>query len=289
MNDKTWSPKETATENEVESHFVELINNLMQYSSFMINSIPHKFLELELYYTSNNHPDPYTHLNPEQAKSGYFHFHKAGNKPESKYKGGSYKGLDISVGLSNKDNVVAYGGILVRSIQNMKDGTIIVGPCKCVDYILNLCNVSSIEQLMQYTTLPLMIGNNDRNTDTTNLKSNTDLLNILPLRCSRIGLYLTKQNVDLNLQGYYMKKQYRFVSWNYLEVVSKETKSKISIVVGLLYLKLNSSYIMNILKSNPNNIIDKFYEGCKSKNIDLFKGKSLSTIDEIANCLGYLS
>jgi hypothetical protein len=270
-----WVPSINATKLEVEQHFVELINILMNEYILIINNVSHQLLEVELYYTSQQHPDPYTHLNPDQTTSGYFHFHKAGNQPQSKYKGGSYKGLDISVGYNDNINKT-YGGILIRSIQNLESKEIIVGPCKSVDYILQQCKVNSIEELTQLSVFPLSIDRKVNN-----------LLNILPLRCTRIGLYLTK-NVDVQIQGYYMKKKYRFVSWTYLHVIAKETKSKISITIGLLYLNKTLKYIQNILKSNPEKIIEQFNIGCTLTDLKPYTGHSLSSINEIAQCLGCL-
>jgi hypothetical protein len=58
--------------------------------------------------------DEYTHCNDDQLKYGYWYFHKF---PNGSYKGGTFKGLDITLG-NNKDK---YCGILIRSIYDIEN------------------------------------------------------------------------------------------------------------------------------------------------------------------------
>src|SRR5687768_6144859 len=66
----------------------------------------HRILELEFYLHNAEHPDPYVHRNPQQLTVGQWYFHRTGNS----YKGGTYKGLDITFGADS------YGGILIRTL-----------------------------------------------------------------------------------------------------------------------------------------------------------------------------
>jgi hypothetical protein len=55
---------------------------------------PHRFVEIEFYYTDAIHADPFTHKDPLQKTNGQWYFHKIG----AQYKGGTYKGLDVTCG-----------------------------------------------------------------------------------------------------------------------------------------------------------------------------------------------
>eukprot|EP01022_Parablepharisma_sp_SALTPOND_P028905 TRINITY_DN71_c0_g1_i2.p1 TRINITY_DN71_c0_g1~~TRINITY_DN71_c0_g1_i2.p1 ORF type:complete len:1405 (+),score=173.34 TRINITY_DN71_c0_g1_i2:13186-17400(+) len=88
-----------------------------------------RFREIEFYINHPNHPDKYTHSDEDQKRPGCWYFHKYGKS----YKGGTYKGLDISIGGKNH-----YGGILIRSLLNKETGEIIEGSCLCVDHIIKI-------------------------------------------------------------------------------------------------------------------------------------------------------
>lgn len=108
-----------------------------------------RIVEVE-YYAS---PDPYIHGTPEQATMYRWYFHKAGASSGSSFRGGTYKGLDLTFGTVVGDRT-SYGGILLRSIQG-PSGEIIEGPCKVVDFILRNTGISTITQLVStYSSYP---------------------------------------------------------------------------------------------------------------------------------------
>ncbi|KAJ3085695.1 hypothetical protein HK102_013922 [Quaeritorhiza haematococci] len=129
----------------------------------------YRLSEIEFYfYDKCHHPDPFTHKQPQQLTRAQWYFHKQGNS----YRGGTWKGLDITFGRSapssqlqgtqaktqidngkdksSQQNV--YGGILLRGMEYVgtsRDGenilpantkgavpSFICGPCKIVDTIL---------------------------------------------------------------------------------------------------------------------------------------------------------
>lgn len=66
--------------------------------------------EVELYlYDPVHHPDPYAHRNPLQQTRGRWVFHHA----KDRFRGGSFKGLDISFGPER-----SWGGILIRTLSH---------------------------------------------------------------------------------------------------------------------------------------------------------------------------
>lgn len=120
-------------------------------SILLINQQPHYILEIEFYLTSSFHPDPYTHRHPLQATNGQWYFHRTG--PNGNYRGGTYKGLDLTLGYTEDVNAIectptdpVYSSILIRSITDGKQ--VINGPCCCVNYILEMTSCSSISQLV---------------------------------------------------------------------------------------------------------------------------------------------
>lgn len=71
--------------------------------------------ELEFYYYSKNHPDPYTHKHDLQKNFGTFYVHP---------KDGNYGGIDLTLGDVDKD---IYCGVLIRGLKD-KDNNFISGP-----------------------------------------------------------------------------------------------------------------------------------------------------------------
>jgi hypothetical protein len=101
---------------------------------------PHRFTELEMYWSGFAHVDPFTHGDPLQQQRGAWYFHRAGQR----YRGGTYKGLDVAFGCPG-----AYGGILVRGIQQLDGEPLLLdGPCVVVDHLLAATASGSIDELV---------------------------------------------------------------------------------------------------------------------------------------------
>jgi len=138
--DPNWTPASCllinassfTTPKNFEDRFVEISDHLLNTVALVINGKRYRFTELEYYFTSSTHNDPFTHCDDVQYTLANWYFHRSGKS----YKSGSYKGLDISIGNSEKEA----GGILIRSIESL-DGTasVVCGPSKTVDKILELC------------------------------------------------------------------------------------------------------------------------------------------------------
>ena len=135
------------------SDFYEIAHTLLNERVLTINGDEHTLAEIEIYLNSSEDPDPYVHKHPDQLTQGNFYFHKASRKKDSKFKGGTFKGVDLTFG--NKDT---YCGILIRSIIS-SNGTLITGPCKVVDYILQCYEVQSIADLVSESKLLSFLGN----------------------------------------------------------------------------------------------------------------------------------
>ena len=84
--------------------------------------------EIEFYYyDAQKHPDPYTHKRPRQALFGEWYFHRFKNV--SAFLKSNRNGIDITFG-NQESNL--FGGILIRKIENIRTGELIVGINKVV-------------------------------------------------------------------------------------------------------------------------------------------------------------
>lgn len=92
----------------------------------------YRVIECEAYFYSEAHPDPFVHRHPQQLVPSSFYFHRTTRSPTALYRGGTFKGLDLTSG-NGKDE---YFGILIRSIVDQQD-EVSEGSCKCVDKILS--------------------------------------------------------------------------------------------------------------------------------------------------------
>ncbi|KAK2463728.1 hypothetical protein APHAL10511_004221 [Amanita phalloides] len=127
----------------------------------------YEVLELEFYlWMDDSHEDPFTHGSEEQRVSGRWYFHRSPKRSTdshrtatslSGYRGGSRKGLDLTIGrrhastsrLSPSRNI--RGGILLRTLRRTSDVKVICGPSLLVDEILKVSRASSISELVERT------------------------------------------------------------------------------------------------------------------------------------------
>jgi hypothetical protein len=118
--------------------FNEIADLMMNKSILKINGSSYRICEIEFYLNDKQHPDTYTHSNPDQSEYGFWYHHKFGN---GAVKSGTFKGLDLTLGSAKKNK---YCGILIRSIYDVLNDTFIEGPCLCVNKILELYGTQKI-------------------------------------------------------------------------------------------------------------------------------------------------
>ena len=83
-----------------EAWFATLAETLLNRTEFRVAGQPHRLIEVEVYYHSPAHPDPFAHKDKVQLESGRWYFHRT----HGQYRGGNFKGLDLAFG-----DGVAYG------------------------------------------------------------------------------------------------------------------------------------------------------------------------------------
>ncbi len=113
----------TINENDINGSFYEIADNLMNKWAIQIESKQYRIAEIEFYYNSEFHVDPYAHGHTLQNETGRWYFHGSG--------------LDLTIGGNG-----SYGGILIRAIYDLEGKNYIYGPLKCVTELFrNLPNV----------------------------------------------------------------------------------------------------------------------------------------------------
>src|SRR5436190_13886567 len=110
----------------VEKWLAAIADRLLNATRLVVAGEPHRLIEVEAYYHSEDHADPFAHRDPVQLESGRWYFHKT----RGVYRSGSFKGLDLSFGDGK-----AFGGFLFRGLETA-DGTLIDGPSLLVDHLL---------------------------------------------------------------------------------------------------------------------------------------------------------
>ncbi|MEZ4339764.1 MAG: hypothetical protein R3B82_24350 [Sandaracinaceae bacterium] len=93
--------------------------------------------EAEAYFHGPGHEDPFAHRHPVQSTPGRWYFHRAG---AGTYRGGSFKGLDLTFGPEG-----TFGGVLVRTVS--RRGALVSGPSRVVDLLLALAGVDRVAAL----------------------------------------------------------------------------------------------------------------------------------------------
>lgn len=161
-------------------------DQLLNYTVLVVNKVRYRILEVEFYYHSLAHLDPYPHLASQQLTANTWYFHKTGNS----YRNGTFKGMDIAI---------SHGGILIRTLKNMQTKEITSGPSLCVDEILSTVGVDTIANLVARL--------DNRSTSSPLLHLEDTCLKSLPVSTSaRVGLTLTKPEEQMP----YIFKPYRF-------------------------------------------------------------------------------
>ena len=140
----------------------------------------YKINEIEFYYYSEKHRDPYVHRDVNQNKKGCWYFHK---------KEGSFKGVDITFGATSY-----YGGILIRSLESLDNSHCVQRPSKVVDEILVLHGCKKVKEFLNKEP-ELYLNFNSQSSCVKEIYNG-----------KRIGLKLKKEDSD----GYFLNKKYRF-------------------------------------------------------------------------------
>lgn len=196
-----------------------LANYLLFDTHLVVNGNNYRMAEIEMYVCNDHHKDIFTHCHKQQKQMLTWYFHQMSNKDHS-YKGGTFKGLDITCGFNN-----GYAGVLIRSVMNETTNQITEGPCKVVNEFLEKIGCDSIK------TLVIDKLNNDISCIKHNLLKleekhyvSTDDTKVYV--ASRIGLSMKGDNLDEKQK--WVNNHYRYVI--YKTLVKKERKKMIEMI-----------------------------------------------------------
>jgi hypothetical protein len=179
-----------------EQWFSRLAGRLLNQTHLIIAGEPHRLVDIEIYYQSSEHPDPFAHADPIQAETGRWYFHRS----HDVYRGGSFKGVDITFGSD-----LARAGILIRGIVSSQ-GKVVDGPSLVVDYLLSRTRSPTVAHL------DAAIGSRriwDGDSPLSLIGSAAFEMSILS--CARVGLSLRRARLP-GAWTDYLLKPYRFVS-----------------------------------------------------------------------------
>ena len=139
-----YCPKFRSVLDEIAKFLIENVKIVSAATSTAYSNSVNSFAicEVEMYaYAKGVYEDRFTHRDPQQELLGTFYFHKKGGT----YKGGSFKGLDVTFGSPNVSC-----GALIRSIREMKTGgSLVEGPSLVVDALLQFTSSADITTLVK--------------------------------------------------------------------------------------------------------------------------------------------
>lgn len=255
-------PAAQARDRQWEAWFAALAQQLLNAIDLFVAGEPYRFAELEFYYRSADHPDPFTHGDPLQRERGRWYFHRTGGV----YRGGSFKGLDLTCGDGE-----AYGGILIRSIAPA-EGDVIDGPSLCVDHLLARTGQPTVAALAQ------LIGDRQAWDESSPLvlRSAATPRQQNIFSSARVGLSLKKAKTAPTMPAYIVRR-YRFLS-----EPRRIAKGKLHLVLAL-HRAGASMEEMHRLTGCPRSTIQRyladFDEGSKAPACSAYFGIDLTPRD----------
>jgi 3-methyladenine DNA glycosylase Mpg len=197
----------------LDNWFTSIAERLLNSSQLLVGGKPYRLVEIEFYYWSPTHPDPFTHRDPIQFDIGHWYFHRT----RGVYRGGSFKGLDLTFGHDD-----ASGGILIRGLET-PEGKLIDGPSLCVDHLLDATGAATVAKLDRAINKrrawekgnPLVLKETDPEEDRPLLRS------------PRVGLMLKKVTARTDSTRFVMRP------YRYLSEPRRTKKGKLHMVLAL--------------------------------------------------------
>lgn len=192
-----------------EAHFERIARVVLLECVLAVNGRFFGINEIEFYYHGDLHLDVFTHQHPLQRRCGKWYFHSMG----SSYKGGTYKGLDLTCALPGSSHA---GGMLLRGMieekmpgRPTKDAEV-QGSCKLVDAILAACEAASVAELVEgqmRSELSAFSSASPLHLERLTVPRKEQMF-----QSARVGLFLKKKDVPMELQHRFVALPYRFVT-----------------------------------------------------------------------------
>jgi 3-methyladenine DNA glycosylase Mpg len=222
-------PDEQAPESAWPPAFAALAALLLDRCTLHIAAIPHRLTEIELYHQGQRHIDPFAHGDQLQRRFGCWYFHRAG----SEYRGGTFKGLDITFGSED-----AAAGVLIRGVERMDAGSVLIdGPCLVVDHLLALHGAANIRELV--ARFDLSIAPTGGAPSPLYLTVRDAPLGKAIYRSPRVGL--TLKRADTPDRRSFVARDYRFLS-----EPARIGKGRPHLIIGLHRQGFSEAHIVSI-------------------------------------------
>ena len=125
----------------------DIAKSILNKHKIFVGDNEFRITEIEFYVLNDNHNDPYTHQDSDQLTFGKWYFHKT---KKGNYRGGTFKGVDLTYGCEN-----TYFGILVRAIYDESNDEFIEGPCNSVNKLLELSDCKDVNEYMETRKSPI--------------------------------------------------------------------------------------------------------------------------------------
>jgi hypothetical protein len=197
----------------VEAWLAAIAHRLLNGVCLVAGGEAHRLVEVEAYYHSADHPDPFAHCDPVQLLPARWYFHRT----RGVYRSGSFKGIDLSFGDGK-----AFGGMLFRGLERA-DGTLVDGPSLLVDHLLAATGKLDVR------TLDLAIGSREAGDPASPLRLEVIDEPARPvLTSARVGLSLKRTKPTEQNVGYLLR------SYRYLSAPDRTAKGKVHMVLALL-------------------------------------------------------
>ncbi|KAF0973310.1 hypothetical protein FDP41_008517 [Naegleria fowleri] len=189
-----------------EEAFASVADYLLNHVELVAQGKTFRLAELEFYYTCPPfHNDPFNHCHSLQTTKGEWYFHQSPSQINNdNYRGGNYKGLDLSIGCAKFK-----GGILIRSMIQCSDEKLIEGPSLCVDEILTLYGCKTIHEFVTKNFPKQRHFNALDETSAVHLRVSTTPKSDTFIRSARVGLTL-KQESNKKERIEFIFRPYRF-------------------------------------------------------------------------------
>jgi hypothetical protein len=221
----------------------------------------HQLCEIEFYLHGEGHRDPFTHGQALQRSSGRWYFHKSGES----YRGGTYKGLDITFGPPD-----AFGGILLRSLLT-PDDDLINGSSLCVEHLLARTGHRNV------ASLAAAIGERNVAARDSPLRLRAALERAQPIYyTSRVGLTLKRVAEHPEMPDYLVRRYRALTQPRRIE------KGRVQLIIAL-HQAGESADAIAALTGTPNRTVARYVaeheRGRALESIESLHGRSLDAKD----------
>jgi hypothetical protein len=249
-----------------EAWFACIACRLLAGCRLVVGGKTHRLVEVEVYYHGPGHPDIFAHRDPIQLHPGRWYFHRS----HGQYRGGSFKGLDLSFG-GMVNGKPAYGGVLLRGLLD-DAGILIDGPSRLVDYVLSKTGHDSVAEL----DAAIAVRPAWDPTNPLRLHDLPKLEDRVILRTARVGLSLRRvQPGSPGLQ--FLLRPYRFLS-----EPGQTAKGKPLMVLALLQRGESPQRIHELTNASLASIrryAAEYEAGKREANPSEYCGRKLRTVD----------